>query len=296
MVLKLVLVLLGLFALLQVAIAATTASRKKQTKSDPNDVRGNTPFWLRDANDGTCFTAEGFSTCDEKALWMLTRRAGRKTYSLVSLLNYHPKSAYCLERKTSFLGLFGSNKLGYGVCNKDGAQSWEFEFVGQSNVRLSSRGQCIVRGKRTYKNSISTQSCKKGEFAPLKYVNSHVHDKGYLLKAADGTCFDGNRFRICDGTGQRTLYWGVGIKFLWGKSNRYMFNFSPTEQNYCLVGKGSGVSRGACKDSGALGWSLENGQLTKGKMCVARLPDNNAVMAKCSEAFEHITLEIPTSE
>jgi len=93
------------------------------------------------------------------ALWILTRRPGKKTYSLVSLLNPSPYGM-CLERKTSFFGLFKSSKVGIGLCSKSGklvkmnfiltklnsflnptgSKNWEFEFADTKHIRLSTQG------------------------------------------------------------------------------------------------------------------------------------------------------------
>ena len=108
----------------------------------------------------------------------------------------------CLEKKNGwFFGLFGSSdKVGMGLCSQSGSKNWDFEFIDQKHVKLSSKGQCVVRGKKTYKNSVSSQTCKKGEFTPLLYHPTAVHENGFHLKSADGGCFDGSKFRACEGT------------------------------------------------------------------------------------------------
>lgn len=283
-------------SVLLVLCSAASNKKKASKKSDPNDNRGNTPFFLQDPNDETCLGPEGFTVCDERALWVLTRRPGKKTYSVVSLLK-PSKQGSCLERKTSMF--FGSDKLGLGQCSKDGSKSWNFEFIDQSHVKLSSKGQCVVRGKKKYRNSMSMQSCKKGEFVALKYHPTAVHENGFYLKAADGACFDGEAFRACDSMRAKQILWGVGVKFLWGKDNRYFFNFAPSERKNCIVAKGSAVERGDCANGGALKWGLESdGRLSvnNGKMCVARLVNNKAVLAPCSEAFEFMTMDVPSKD
>jgi len=270
------------------ADAAATAKGKKKA-SDPNDNKGNTPFFLQDPYDQMCLGPNGFTFCDERTLWILTRRPGKKTYSLVSLLNPSP-AGMCLERKTSFFGLFNSDKVGMGFCNKGGSKAWEFEFVDQQHIKLSTKGMCMVRGKKGYKNTASVQSCKKGEFLPLVYHPTHVHETGFYFKSADGLCFDGSKFRSCEGAGAKSLLWGVGIKYIWGKANRYFFNFNLQERGLCLVAEGNKVAKKDCTSGGALKWGLKDGQLSSsnGKMCVARLSDNSAVMSKCSEASEYV--------
>lgn len=285
--------------LLLICSCPVAASKKKESKpakkADPNDNKGNTPFFLQDPYDQMCLGPSGFTVCDERALWILTRVSGKKTYALVSLLN-PAATQHCLERKSGFLGLFPSEKVGMGSCKNGGSRSWEFEFVDQTHVKLSSKGQCLVRGKRGYKNSASVQSCKKKEFLPLVYHPTAVHENGFYLKSADGSCFDGSSFRACEGAGSKSLFWGVGIKYIWGQANRYFFNFNPSERNLCIVHSGGKVAKQECTKGGAYQWGLRDGQLSanNGKICVARLADNTAVMAKCSEASEYVTMEVPT--
>lgn len=195
-----------------------------------------------------CLGPNGMTACNEQALWILTRRPNKKTYSLVSLLNPSPYGM-CLEHKRTFFGLFGTSNVGIGLCSKSGSKSWNFEFTGGTkHVKLSSNGQCVVRGKKKYKNSISTQNCKKGEYLPFLYNPTSVHDAGFFLKSADGRCLDGNSFASCTQTlNVRSLLWGVGVKYIWGKANRYFYNFVTKE---CLVAKGSRLERDDCDHAG----------------------------------------------
>lgn len=258
-------------------------------------VPGNTPFFLQDPYDETCLGPNGFTVCDERSLWILTRRAGQKTYSLISLLNPSPHGM-CLEKKTSFFGIFGSDQVGMGLCSRIGSKSWEFNFVDNTHVKLATKGQCLVRGKKTYKNSVSVQNCKKGEFLPLVYNPTSVHEAGFYLKAGDGSCFDGSKFRSCEGSGSNMLLWGIGIKYVWGKANRYIFNFHPQDRGNCLVAQGSKIEKNSCSSSGAMKWGLSDGKLSidNGRMCLVRLPDNTGAMAKCSEANEYMSMDVPT--
>lgn len=269
--------------------------KTKQAKTDPSDNKGNTPFFLQDPNDETCLGPDGFTVCDERALWVLTRRPGKKTYSIVSLLKPNIQGA-CLERKTSWFG--STDKLALGRCSKDGSKSWNFEFIDQSHVKLSSKGQCLVRGKKKYRSSMSMQNCKKGEFVALKYHPTAVHENGFYLKAADGACFDGTVFRSCEAMRSKQLLWGVGIKYVWGKANRYFFNFAPSERKNCLIANGYRVQKGDCSQNGALKWGLEDGKLTAndGKSCLARLVNNEAALAPCSEASEYMVMDVPAKE
>eukprot|EP01034_Spumella_vulgaris_P024582 gene24582-30948_t len=91
--------------------------------------------------------------------------------------------------------------------------------------------------------------------------------------------------------------WGVGVRYLWsGESARYFYN-TYGDKSTCLVSRGLRVEKGLCSDAGALNWGLSNGQLTanNGKHCVARLADDRAVLAKCTDAHEFIAMEIPST-
>ena len=278
-------------------VVAEVAKKQVARKSDPNDNKGNTPFFLQDPYDQMCLGPNGFTVCDENALWILTKRTGRKTYSLVSLLNPHTSNGLCLQTKSMFFGLIGTDRVAMGSCNSGRAKSWDFEFVDHTHVKLSITGQCLVRGKKTYKNSVSVQSCSKNEFLPLVYHPTAVHENGFYLKAADGTCFDGSKFRSCDGAGSNKLLWGIGVRYVWGESKRYLFSFHVQDRSNCLLGHGSHVEKGPCKENAAVTWSLSQGQLTYGtgsKKCLARHTDDTAVLVSCNQAFEYITLEVPS--
>jgi hypothetical protein len=60
------------------------------------------------------FGSKKFTVCEERSLWIKVfrdNRAGKETYCLVTLLLPSTSGMY-LERKTWFLGLFGSKKVG----------------------------------------------------------------------------------------------------------------------------------------------------------------------------------------
>eukprot|EP01041_Mallomonas_annulata_P006871 gene6871-13931_t len=271
-----------------------SAPEKKTTKkSDPNDNKGNTPFFLQDPQDQMCLGPNGFTICNENALWILTKRAGKKTYSMVSLMNPN-SNEMCLERKSTFFGMFGTDRVGMGQCNKRGAKSWNFEFIDAKHVKLSNQGQCLVRGKRKYRNSVTVQSCKKGASIPLLYHPTAVHEVGFYLKSADGGCFDGTRYKSCE-TNANKLLWGIGIKYIWGKANRYFFNFFDKTQ--CIVARGSKIEKGDCRHPGALSWGLQDGKFThnNGKKCVARLLDHSGTLTKCSDSYEYTYMDVPST-
>lgn len=269
--------------------AQKTTSTKK---ADVNDNKGNTPFFLQDS-DQMCLGLNGFSQCNENALWILTKRKGRKTYSLVSLMNPSTKEM-CLEKKSSVFGLIGTDNVGMGKCSSRGSQSWVFEFIDAKHIKLTNQGRCLTRGKRKYKNSVSLQSCSKGPSMPLFYHPTAVHEVGFYIKSADGACFDGSKFRNCE-SGASKLLWGVGIKYSWGEANRYFFNFYDRSQ--CIVAIGGKVEKGDCRHPGARKWALQDGRMyyNDGKKCIARLTDDSAVLTKCSSAYEYSYMEVPTT-
>lgn len=150
--------LLGCILLLSTIFIVEVKAAQQRKKADPDEqYKGNTPFFLQDPYDQMCLGQNGFTICDESALWVLNRRTGKSSYSLVTLLNPNAGGGICLERKTTFFGLFNSDSVGVGSCNKKGARSWNFEFKDQTHVMLSTQGQCLVRGKKFYKNSASVQ-------------------------------------------------------------------------------------------------------------------------------------------
>ena len=153
--------------LIGICISKDVKTVQKKKASDPNDNRGNTPFFLQDPYDQTCLGPTGFTTCDEKALWMITTRKNKKTYSFVSL--YAPDSIKCLQRKTGFLGLFSTDLFTLGSCSSNSAKEWEFEFVDKTKIKLSNNKQCLVRGKKAYKSQYSLVDCDKGKIIK----NSH---------------------------------------------------------------------------------------------------------------------------
>jgi hypothetical protein len=261
---------------------------------DPNDNKGNTPFFLQDPSDQMCLGPNGFTLCDERALWILTKRDGVKQgrYSLVSLLN-DAAPGPCLQRKTSFLGLWPSKHVGMGSCKSKSAKSWEFEFTDQSFVRLSLDGQCMIRGT-PFKSSFSLQPCSKNEYVPLIYHPTAVHENGFYLKAADGKCFDGGKFRSCEGKGSTRLLWGIGVKFVGGHARRYFFGFNVNDRGNCLIHSGQKVEKGPCSSRNTVSWGITNGIMTLNGKCLARRADDSAVLVDCSQASEYISFEVPS--
>ncbi len=63
-----------------------------------------------------------FLTYTDRALWIVTKRPGKKTYSFVSFLSPSPYGM-CLERKSTGpfgIPLFPSDKIGMGLCSSAG--------------------------------------------------------------------------------------------------------------------------------------------------------------------------------
>jgi hypothetical protein len=184
--------ILFLSALAFLYIAGSLADSKtvQKKKTDPYDNKGNTPFFLQDARDSTCLGPNGFTICDERALWILTRRVDKKeTYSLVSFINpKDPKQdGICLEQKSNLFGLVKSDNVGMGSCSREGAKNWEFEFIDKTRVKISTKsGMCIVRGKKQQRNSVSLAPCGKtdpsAEYLPLTYHPAEVHTAGLFVQ------------------------------------------------------------------------------------------------------------------
>ena len=87
-----------------------------------------------------------------------------------------------------------------------------------------------------------------------------------------------------------------GVKYVWGKANRYFFNFALNERENCIVAKGNKVERGSCSSSGALKWGLSSdGKLStkNGKLCLVRHNDDTAGLARCNEANEYMSIVAP---
>jgi hypothetical protein len=78
------LLITSVFCCYTILAADSSKTDSKALKNvDVNDNRGNTPFFLQDPYDQMCLGPNGFTVCDEAALWVLLKRKGRKTYSLV---------------------------------------------------------------------------------------------------------------------------------------------------------------------------------------------------------------------
>ena len=306
--------------------ATTTTTTRK---NDNSDHKGLTPFFLQDPYDHTCFGPNGFTLCDENALWLLTTRTNKKdTFSLVSFLR--PTTKLCLQRATTWFGLKKTNKLQLESCKTEDSKLWSWEFIDKQHVKLTHKGNCVLRGKEGSgynRNSISLGNCHGNSFLPLVYHPTAVHENGFLLSTADMRCFDGKTFHSCELANSPStsnaprgssvmdsvlakynLHWGVGLKyFSGGEAYRYIFNFAIPERGNCLayVKKTSSVyhaEKVACnttnKSYHIYGWGLENGRLTieNGKKCLSRTSSGDlGVFVDCqTTGFEYIYIQVPS--
>ena len=136
------------------------------------------------------------------------------------------------------------------------------------------------------------QSCKEGGTL-LQVVESNFQDTGFLLKASDGSCFDGVKFKTCSASSP-SLVWGWGIGH-GSKGDAFKVLFKWLAQESCLVRDGSaGTGLGGCGSTGSR-WALSpDGQLSTdgNKFCVVRGLDNSAYVAKCAAGFEYLHMEV----
>lgn len=269
---------------------------KNSTLNDLSDLRGSVPFFLQDSSDRTCLSPMGFTLCDERALWIFAKRTNKgkgNLFSLISMLYSPSPSKMCMAIETKLWGIIKTDNIVMDSCNKPLSQQWNFDFIDKKNMRLSSKDLCMVRGKKSFRNQVSVQKCSLNEYQPIAYHPTGAHDMGFLLKASDGSCFDGNRFIPCQG---ESIYWGVGIRFYRGEAKRYFHKVDEKESNYCLTKFSSkGVGLRECSNRNALDWSLHDGRLSfQNRHCVARLFDNSTQLIDCrSSNYELIALEIP---
>jgi len=259
------------------------------TKSgkDAFQNKGNVPFFIQDPLDGTCLGPGGFTACDTTSLWVYSGR--KEGHSLVSLLE--PKEdSMCLTK----VGSGKQCELKTYSCKSKGTKLWHVEpdKHGYFKVMEDNQKNCIHRTMQPYKNSVYVVPCKNG-YTPMQIVETAIHDSGFFLESADGQCFDGVKFRICDAS-DKTLLWGIGIRFSSsGSAERSFFKFY--DGNKCLAVGKKGLELGDCKGAGGNGWGLKDGRLSRenGKTCIVRKKDNTASVDKCSNGFEHIALAIP---
>ena len=124
-------------------------------------------------------------------------------------------------------------------------------------------------------------------------------NSGFLFQSADGAmCYDGVRFRACSDE-DRTLRWGVGVRFSRGRPETSLYKFYNASES-CLVEVGDHVALGSCDAKGARGWGVTKGRLCRGGDCVksgkclARSAlDAAAKLFPCKQnIYEHLTLTL----
>lgn len=260
---------------------------------DPYDNRDRPLFWLQDPRDNTCLGPQGFGVCDEASLWMLADRKGGA--ALVAPFETG-NAQMCLDRKWCHSA---ESPVAIGPCKACGAKHWQVTKDRRGYVKVSEdKGKnCLVRSKplpggkqdkiRRYKNSAMMSHCEKG-YTGLVLAKAELND-GFFLQAADGFCFDGDRFVACDVNDWR-LRWGVGITFK-NNGQAYRYFYKIFEEGVCLQRTGKGAKLGDCSHWGAKRWSLQGGRLAHdGDHCIVRNHDNSAAFVKCKEGYyEHIS-------
>lgn len=187
-----------------------------------------TPFFLQDKNDKQCLGLKGFTYCNENALWLLVDRPETKKYSLVPFIN-PSEGGICLEAVSK---MFRTAKINMGSCASSGSKKWSYEFLNKDDIKLVSQGLSLARHGQ-YKNSMSLVPFDSGDYLPLFYYPTNIHEAGFYLKASsDGYCFDGNHFRLCDVA--KEVLFGVNVAFSWrGKGARQFFNYK--DKTSCLT-------------------------------------------------------------
>jgi hypothetical protein len=291
---------------------------------------GSTAFFLQDPADGQCLGMNGFTICDESAVWIITPRTGTKNYSFVSLFSSTNRGP-CLDVKKGWLSRVPS--VSPGSCSSKSSKNWNFQFTRSDRLKLINGPFHLTRGV-PYHNSVSMTST--GDPIELRYQPTTIHDAGFFIKSADGLCFDGDHFRSC--VNPSSLLWGVGVRFEGagsGQATRFLHSFR--DRSACLESRGTKVYRGqstatpmaatltftgSCQSQSAWGWSLSHGRLefgagnrlkrllSGGPRCVVRRAppldedwafaqiggaNETGAMRSCEESFEYLLMELPTT-
>ncbi|KAH8057944.1 hypothetical protein JL722_6488 [Aureococcus anophagefferens] len=216
-------------------------------------IRNAEAYWVIDPTDQTCLTELGtFGACDDDALFMY------------------------LSRPVGFW-----DRLFRGA-----AQQWEMlqsnarRFAATTNedavahVALTTNGQkdCVVRDSSIWSKAARLQrALSEGgsagrERTPKARREHRLRARGFLFQSADGAmCYDGVRF-ACSGE-DRTLRWGVGVRFSRGRPETSLYKFYNASES-CLVEVGDHVALGSCDAKGARGWGVTKGRLCRGGDCV----------------------------
>jgi len=146
---------------------------------------------------------------------------------------------------------------------------------------------------------VSVLKCDARGHTPLELTASNVANSGFLFQSADGAaCYDGVRFRACSDE-DRTLRWGVGVRFVRGRPENSLYKFYNAS-DACLLERGDAVSLGSCASKFAHGWGVTKGRLCRkgdcirSGMCLARSAfDAAAKLMPCKQnVYEHLTLTL----
>jgi len=267
--------------------------------------------------------------------WDRLFRGAKSRRSLAMVLEPVP-SRSCLATKRAFgRTILG----GGDCSSVSKAQQWEMlqsnarRFAATTNedavahVALTTNGQkdCVVRDSSIWSkaarlqralseggsagrertprgalaNTVSVLRCDARGHTPLELTASNVANSGFLFQSADGAmCYDGVRFRACSDE-DRTLRWGVGVRFSRGRPETSLYKFYNASES-CLVEVGDHVALGSCDAKGARGWGVTKGRLCRGGDCVksgkclARSAfDAAAKLFPCKQnIYEHLTLTL----
>lgn len=284
----------SVFVAVLLALPGALAAKKKRGEG----AQILAPFFLQDASDGTCLGPEGFGRCDDEALWVLAPQKKKDGYSLLSLFEADPKVS-CLER----VGSGKESIVRTGRCKAAGAKRWDIEKDSQGYYFLTEgtgKGRhCLVRGsaKDNAKNVYRTRPCEKG-YTRLALTTTVINSAPVFMQAADGKCFNGERFRTCNEYDASQL-WGVFMQWQGsGDATRSFFQYGAKDR--CLTRSGKKLAADSCKGKGAKDWSLDDGHLTHGAKadsCLVRLRDNTAEMRPVKGSpCEPVSLVAPDSD
>jgi hypothetical protein len=140
-------------------------------------------------------------------------------------------------------------------------------------------------------NTVSMTDCKKVA-TRFAIELATLHEDGFVIQSADGSCFDGAAFRQCDPR-SRTQRWGIDVAFAGRGGAQYMLHRWQS-QNECLLAKGGKVAVGACSGGAARAWSVDvaGGKITSngGKSCLQRNVDGTVLLGKCKAGAEPIAI------
>ena len=241
-------------------------------------------FLFMDDSDGLCITSAGsLGACDETALWTTVGT------QFVNFMNPRPKPM-CLSQLTT---VPASKALVVESCGSPGSRDWMLE-----GRKLSHRNgeECVIRDLPGH--SLSLQPCFRGHTAFATIEVGLPDREGFILKARDGLCFDGEKFGSCD---SYEAGWGVVMNDL-TEGGQYSFYrthggfFGGRKQCLQKQGVKDGVQMvglGVCTTRAASRWNLKGGYLIEdqGKRCLGRVGGKPALVPMTSQVpCENLTL------